>query len=504
MFSLASGLYQAYFAAPELNVLVVGESGTGKTTLLERIKVTQFSKASSGGAGARKNSVIVERPERVPVQAFGVRMLSNQDSSSVLSQAASDDIVATPVSQKKIAGNNTRALPGHLLLRQQPEGAASTASKQHQQSSGSSAHPPKSNYPGPVRRESSLKQWACPVPSRYRQAVDEDDDDEADSGASVTKRIEPSPASSSTASSAVPTPESSFQNSGQSAHPILVKEPSIPMICLDDDPAEREFDPNRFSITSMESIDFGESSSEFLNKGPSNLRLGPAATTAAFAANGSAMTSASNSAPLMAQASKISSSNGADETEYDLKLNHKMLPLGKIRPTMGMNLATVDICGAKCHFQDLSGKFQNVWRSYYGDCDAVIFVFRVEGSDAAAARGSHDSARDADEDERNERIRRAERLNPKAQLALLTQVRGAIADDVPFLILGHLFDASIAGAHTDVLFSSSALLPHYHNPLQGVFFSRAVSGQGVRSALEWLVPLAKRQQHVRQQQQLHR
>jgi ABC-type dipeptide/oligopeptide/nickel transport system ATPase subunit len=142
MFSLASGLYQAYFAAPELNVLVVGESGTGKTTLLERIKVTQFSKASSGGAGARKNSVIVERPERVPVQAFGVRMLSNQDSSSVLSQAASDDIVATPVSQKKIAGNNTRALPGHLLLRQQPEGAASTASKQHQQSSGSSAHPP--------------------------------------------------------------------------------------------------------------------------------------------------------------------------------------------------------------------------------------------------------------------------------------------------------------------------------------------------------------------------
>jgi hypothetical protein len=55
-----------------------------------------------------------------------------------------------------------------------------------------------------------------------------------------------------------------------------------------------------------------------------------------------------------------------------------------------------------------------------------------------------------------------------------------------------------------VLFSSSALLPHYHNPLQGVLFSRAVSGQGVRSALEWLVPLAKRQQHARQQQQLHR
>jgi ADP-ribosylation factor family len=268
------------------------------------------------------------------------------------------------------------------------------------------------------------------------------------------------------------------------------------MINLDDDgmdAPEHDFDPNRFSITSMESIDFGESSSEFRSKVISNSLQADAKK-------------ALNAASLAAQASTMSSAstlNPAEDGDYDLKLNHKMLPLSKIRPTTGMNLATVDICGAKCHFQDLSGKFQSVWRSYYADCDAVIFVFRVEGSDApAVANGSNSD--DADEDERQERIRRAEKLHPKAQLALLTHVRGAIADDVPFLIMGHLFDASVTGAHTDVLFSSSTLLPHYHNPLQAVFFSRAVSGQGVRSALEWLIPLARRQQQVRQQQQLHR
>lgn len=46
MFSLASGVYQSYFAAPQLNVLVIGCESVGKTALLERLKVTEFSKKS--------------------------------------------------------------------------------------------------------------------------------------------------------------------------------------------------------------------------------------------------------------------------------------------------------------------------------------------------------------------------------------------------------------------------------------------------------------------------
>jgi ATPase subunit of ABC transporter with duplicated ATPase domains len=44
MFSLASGIYQSYFVPQQLSILLIGEEGTGKTTLLERIKVTQTSR----------------------------------------------------------------------------------------------------------------------------------------------------------------------------------------------------------------------------------------------------------------------------------------------------------------------------------------------------------------------------------------------------------------------------------------------------------------------------
>ena len=42
MFSLATGLYQTYFAPPKLTILVIGLDGAGKTALVERIKVTDI------------------------------------------------------------------------------------------------------------------------------------------------------------------------------------------------------------------------------------------------------------------------------------------------------------------------------------------------------------------------------------------------------------------------------------------------------------------------------
>jgi len=44
MFSLLNGMYDSYLAPTELNILVVGPSRVGKTTLLERMKVTQIPK----------------------------------------------------------------------------------------------------------------------------------------------------------------------------------------------------------------------------------------------------------------------------------------------------------------------------------------------------------------------------------------------------------------------------------------------------------------------------
>jgi len=41
------------------------------------------------------------------------------------------------------------------------------------------------------------------------------------------------------------------------------------------------------------------------------------------------------------------------------------------------------------------------------------------------------------------------------------------------------------------------LLPNYHNPFQALFLANARTGQGVRSALQWLISVAKKQQRVR-------
>ena len=51
--------------------------------------------------------------------------------------------------------------------------------------------------------------------------------------------------------------------------------------------------------------------------------------------------------------------NYQDGEEFDVKVlngkKSKIFPLERIRPTLGQNLAKVDICGCKCSLFDLSG-----------------------------------------------------------------------------------------------------------------------------------------------------
>jgi GTPase SAR1 family protein len=196
--------------------------------------------------------------------------------------------------------------------------------------------------------------------------------------------------------------------------------------------------------------------------------------------------SASPASPAPAKASQTPTA------DFDLRLNTKMLPLRKIRPTIGMNLAkNLDICGAKCNVWDLGGRLEGVWERYYHDCDAVVFVWKLDtGADESDKNGGADDDSDSD-DERPE-------LTPEMQLRLLEKVRSSIPDDIPFLVLGHLHSPSLPPqCRPDTLYSTAQLLPHYHNPCQALYFCNAGTGQGVRSAMEWLIPLAKRQQAIR-------
>jgi GTPase SAR1 family protein len=169
----------------------------------------------------------------------------------------------------------------------------------------------------------------------------------------------------------------------------------------------------------------------------------------------------SNSSLEDVNLSEISFSERMSETpqqEYNLKPGARMLPLDKVRPTIGMNLAKVNLCGAMCHVWDLGGKMRELWERYYADADAVIFCLT-----------SWDNT-------------------------TLEQVRSMINDDVPFLVFWH----DMGGDMLQPQPTLDQLLPHYHNNMMELFSGSAKTGQGVREALEWLILLAKKQQQLRQ------
>jgi hypothetical protein len=183
---------------------------------------------------------------------------------------------------------------------------------------------------------------------------------------------------------------------------------------------------------------------------------------------------------------------GIQMQQYDIKPNCKMLPLEKIRPTIGMNLCKNDICGAKVHGWDLGGKLQDLWERYYDDADAVLFVWRLNRQDIIAQR-QNDSYGAADKDEED-----VIRVTAERQMKVLEHVRSSVPDDIPFCLMGNIFQLQPPyNCEPDVLYSTDHLLPHYHNPLQALFIANPVSGQGIKTAIEWLISTAKRQQRIR-------
>jgi len=134
----------------------------------------------------------------------------------------------------------------------------------------------------------------------------------------------------------------------------------------------------------------------------------------------------------------------------------------------GQNLAKLHICGAQCHLFDLGGSFQDLWKRYYSDCDAVIFCWRLH-------------------------------FEEEDQQVVLEHVRQEIADDVPFLIFAHVFDDNNDNdkVPTTTTLDTREFLPRYTSNMMHVSIGSAKTGQGVREAMEWLIPLAKRQARLR-------
>jgi len=489
MFSLANGIYQTYFAPPVLNVLIVGASGSGKTTLLERCKVTQFATSTKeatahanattnngnngnnrrgrgGGGQQQQQQPLATIPKSVffpsgELQARGsssavgigiggpasaVEGTATASASASALSAATNNVAATSTHRVK------RPSKKHLTQRGKSASSSSTASATDAAGSGSG-----NGGSSGTRRQS----WLCPAPPKYADAAaalsgddeggDDDDDNERELvtvivGGGSSKNRRPLLGDRQASFGNRPIPGMARRSTALS---------SLKSVELQEMLSDDGYD----SITSSEDEnddDDQEDETEPLEKGSA------AATASAL------------SAPEPKQ------------LQFDLKKGAQMLPLSRIRPTIGMNLAkNLKICGTHCNFMDVGGRMSKLWERYYGDCHAVIFVWKINDRLGGKKDGKNDDGDDDDSDG-------PPPITPLQQLGLLERVRSAIPDDVPLLVLGHLF-APEPKVQVDTLYTTSALLPHYHNPhSQALCIADAATGEGVRHALEWVVPLAAR------------
>ena len=115
----------------------------------------------------------------------------------------------------------------------------------------------------------------------------------------------------------------------------------------------------------------------------------------------------------------------------------------------------------------------DLWERYYGDAEAVIFCWRVD-------------------------------YDAKEQRQILESVRQEIPDDVPILIFAHVFPGTVPAmvlpAPDEMTLATELFLPNYHSNMMFAISGSATNGQGVREAMEWLIPLAKRQAKLRAQE----
>ena len=396
MFSLVSGVYESYFASPQVNILVVGAQGAGKTTMLERLKVTHFRKRPSP-PGIQQTVMPDELLHLIKGEVI------DEMSSSERSRNSADPNASTP------------------------------ANKSRRDSSYTS--PNISEGMGTPQKARKRLTWVCPAPKRYSiQQMQHDDEDEE-----VVGLIQGTPP----------------------ALPDLDGPSPVPPLPLPPGPQQT----HQTSVGSLDSVELPATESSTSN-------FARAAATNAQGVENSSKTTAQEQ-----QQQAVG--------EFDVNSRAKMISLVKIRPTIGMNLGKVELCQAKCHVWDLGGRLVDLWERYYSDCDAVVFVWKL-GKDVVPRD------EDEDEDERPE-------ITYELQQSLLNQVRGSIGDEIPFLVLAHAFGVDkLCPVPVGPLYQTEALLPHYHNPMQALMVANAATGQGIRAAMEWLVPLAKRQKAMRE------
>lgn len=150
------------------------------------------------------------------------------------------------------------------------------------------------------------------------------------------------------------------------------------------------------------------------------------------------------------------------ERMKNLFLGLEMLPKEKIFPTVGLNLASIELPKAKLVFRDLGGEksLRSIWDKYYSDVNAIVFVI-----DASNTQRLSES----------ELVFESLTLNP--QLLRL-----------PFLVLLNKQDLGPSITLTEI---EPAFAKYAKNRAFRAMACSGISGDGIREAVNWLVAVVE-------------
>ena len=237
MFSLASGIYQSYFAPPKLSILIIGIDGSGKTSLLERVKVTNISnrlvinnnsysdaptssdlppsyhgknlavaglnnnvgdipqtqKKQEGGKPARLPPPLPPKQAMQSRQCLeqmldeGFSSLPSTPASPTCAEELVNNVPLPPLTHPLASGGNSESSETEQLLNNKylPKKKATNNSTKpslpprHDSISDTPTKAPKDEHENPVKKKNSFMELLrCPSPKRYTDAVVDEDNDE--------------------------------------------------------------------------------------------------------------------------------------------------------------------------------------------------------------------------------------------------------------------------------------------------------------------------------------
>lgn len=315
MFGLASGVYQNYFAPPKLSILIVGLDGSGKTALLERIKVTNIT---------TQLDVTSQLP---PTYSYGAVVFGR------------NDLVASGNNSGATLNNGRKAVPARLPPPLPPSKAA-RGRKFVDKAAGLSAQ----DHGGETTS---------------REEVDEDE-----SKINEVARL--------FITSDIPPPPLAMSSTQQSSRPPLPPNNSKRKVANNENLRGsllmnmlRCPSPQKYIAAASEGED-----DEYLDD-----QHDVAQSTAASSQSGNEEEDVEEWDDD--EYLKDYHIDYNENQQFDIKNSKvKMFPLDKIRPTLGQNLAKLDMCGCKCSLFDLSGadKMRPLWERYYRDADAIVYV----------------------------------------------------------------------------------------------------------------------------------